>query len=234
MGRVLRPHAGEILRPVPAVSGVANPAGAATGTVAVSVESTNYQKFQTRNPVVRRLIDGFYEQVSELVGPLEARSALDAGCGEGETMLRLGSMLGTRRVGIDLDEDAVALARERVDGAEIFTASLYELPFEADEFDLVLCREVLEHLNDPGAAVDEIARTSGSDIVISVPFEPWFRLGSAMRGKYLRTFGNHPEHVNHWSRRTLREFLSAHVQVVELRVSAPWLIAHCRPLGAGR
>ena len=117
-------------------------------------------------------------------------------------------------------------------GAEFLQGSLYEIPFDRDQFDLVLCLEVLEHLEDPGSALDELARTGRSDLVVSVPYEPWFRAGSAMRGKYLRTLGNHPEHINHWNRRSLRQLLEAHVEVLDCSVSMPWLVAHCRTRGS--
>ena len=68
------------------------------------------------------------------------------------------------------------------------------MPFEDDSFDLVLCLEVLEHVPEPGAALAELARVCCGRIVLSVPDEPWFRLGSLARGKYLRGLGDHPEH----------------------------------------
>ena len=51
-----------------------------------SIDTSNYEKFQTGNPVVRRLIDRFYGKVGELVASLAPATVLDAGCGEGETL----------------------------------------------------------------------------------------------------------------------------------------------------
>lgn len=199
----------------------------------MSVDTTNYEKFQTGNPVVRRLIDGFYAKVEETVAPLKPETVLDAGCGEGETLDRLASVLPSRPVGIDLNPESVEFAGQRLPDASLSVANLLELPFADDQFDLVLCLEVLEHLPDPAAGLAELARVSGRDIVVSVPHEPWFRLGSLARGKYLKTWGNHPEHVNHWNPRSLRDFLATQVEVVEVKTSTPWLIARCRPIPAG-
>jgi len=199
----------------------------------MSVDTTNYEKFQTGNPVVRRLIDGFYAKVEETVAPLKPETVLDAGCGEGETLDRLASVLPAQPVGIDLNPESVEFAGQRLPDASLSVANLLELPFADDQFDLVLCLEVLEHLPDPAAGLAELARVSGRDIVVSVPHEPWFRLGSLARGKYLKTWGNHPEHVNHWNPRSLREFLATQVEVVEVKSSTPWLIARCRPIPAG-
>ena len=76
-------------------------------------------------------------------------------------------------------------------------ASVLALPFAARSFDVVTCLEVLEHLDDPAAAARELARVARRAVVVSVPFEPWFRAGNVLRGNYLAHLGNHPEHVQH-------------------------------------
>lgn len=177
---------------------------------------------------MRRLIDRFYARVTELVAPLDAASLLDAGCGEGETLVRIGPSLPPRTAAVDLNPEAVAFTTRRFPQVEVTHQSILELSFDNESFDLVVCLEVLEHLVDPGAALGELRRVASKDIVISVPHEPWFRAGSLLRGKYLRGFGNHPEHVNHWTPTSLRGFLETQLEVVSLVRSMPWLIAHCR------
>jgi 2-polyprenyl-3-methyl-5-hydroxy-6-metoxy-1,4-benzoquinol methylase len=193
------------------------------------MESTNYEKFQTGNPVVRRLIERFYERLFATIGTEPPASLLDAGCGEGETLARLDGSLPERTVAVDLSAEAVEFTRQRLPGVEVDCRCVESLPYEDRSFDLVLCLEVLEHVPEPAAAVAELARVTGGRLVVSVPHEPWFRLGSLMRGKYLRGLGNHPEHVNHWNPRSLRAFLEQQMEVVSLRGSFPWLIAECRP-----
>jgi 2-polyprenyl-3-methyl-5-hydroxy-6-metoxy-1,4-benzoquinol methylase len=195
-------------------------------------ESSNYAKFQTSNPVVRRLIDRFYDRLRFIVEPLDAQSVLDAGCGEGETVARLADCLPERISAIDASSEAVEFTARRLPSVEVAQADLRSLSFADDSFDLVLCLEVLEHIDDPETALRELARVGREHLVISVPHEPWFRLGSAARGKYLRTLGNHPEHVNHWGERSLRAFLGSEVPVVSVAKAFPWLIAHCRPARA--
>lgn len=193
------------------------------------MESSNYRKFQTANPVVGALIERFYRGVTTAAAAGDATSLLDAGCGEGETLDRLGDDLPERTVAVDIDPDAVAFTRERVPGVEVACHSIDSLPFEDDSFDLVLCLEVLEHVRDPGTALTELARVCSDRVVISVPDEPWFRLGSLARGKYLRGLGDHPEHLNHWNPRSLRVLLDQEVEVLSVRRSFPWVIAECRP-----
>jgi len=194
-----------------------------------AVDTSNYEKFQTGNPVVRRLIDRFYGKVGELVAPLAPATVLDAGCGEGETLERLGGVLDGSVTGVDLNPESVDYAARRIPGGSFRVADLTDLPFDDDSFDLVLCLEVLEHIPGPKPALAELSRVCRGDIVVSVPSEPWFRLGSLARGKYLQGWGNHPEHVNHWNPRSLREFLSESTEVVTVERSTPWLLAHVRP-----
>jgi ubiquinone/menaquinone biosynthesis C-methylase UbiE len=196
--------------------------------------SSNYAKYQTANPVVRRLIDRFFVHVRDIVQSLAAESLLDAGCGEGEALAQLRALLPERVVAVDVSAGAVEATGRRLPFVDARQASLYELPFEDRSFDAVLCLEVLEHLKDPETALAELARVSGGDIVISVPHEPWFRLGSMLRGKYVRRLGNHPEHVNHWGPRSLPDLLGRRFEVVTLTRSFPWLIAHCRPRRSAR
>jgi 2-polyprenyl-3-methyl-5-hydroxy-6-metoxy-1,4-benzoquinol methylase len=194
-----------------------------------AVDTSNYEKFQTGNPVVRRLIDRFYGKVGGLVSAVRPESVLDAGCGEGETLERLAGLLPASVTGIDLNPDSVEFAARRIPDGSFSVADLTALPFEDDSFDLVLCLEVLEHIADPAPALAELSRVCRGDIVLSVPSEPWFRLGSLARGKYLEGWGNHPEHVNHWNPRSLRAFLDSEADVVTVERSTPWLVAHARP-----
>jgi len=194
-------------------------------------KSSNQAKFETSNPVVQRLIAGFFAKLESLVAPLGATATLDAGCGEGETIARLGDVLGERVSAVDIEPRCVDEVRGRLPDVAVRRGDVTDLPFGDGEFDLVLCLEVLEHVTDPGRAVRELARVSSRDVVVSVPYEPWFRLGSLLRGKYVRSLGNHPEHVNHFRPRTLRALLEADLEVLEVRVAFPWLLAAARVRG---
>jgi len=196
-------------------------------------ESTNYAKFQTANPIVKRLIDRFYDRLLATVSPSPS-SLLDAGCGEGETLARLGARLPSRVVAVDASAAAVAFTAKRFPGAEVSRERLERLPYGDGEFEVVLCLEVLEHVPRPLDAVFELARVSASQVVVSVPFEPWFQLGSLARGKHVAALGNHPEHVNHYNRGSLRRLLEPAMAEVSVQVSFPWLIARCRPRPAPR
>jgi SAM-dependent methyltransferase len=60
------------------------------------------------------------------------------------------------------------------------------LPFKDNEFDTVICLDVLEHLENIHAVFDELCRVSKKSIIISLP-NPWSDLFTTLR------IGNHSE-----------------------------------------
>ena len=186
---------------------------------------TRQEKYSDPNLVVRLVIGRFFRRLGAILAELDPHSVLDAGTGEGE-MLRRGVLPAAVRP-VCLDLRAASLAE--VATPHRVCASVLALPFAARSFDAVTCLEVLEHLDQPAAAVRELARVARRAVVVSVPFEPFFRIGNVLRGKHLGRLGNHPEHVQHWNRRTFRAFLSGSVAEVRIVEAFPWIIACCRP-----
>ena len=62
----------------------------------------------------------------------------------------------------------------------------------------MLALEVLEHLEDPAAAVAEMRRVSSRAVALTVPLEPFFRGGNLARGRYVERLGSTPGHLNTW------------------------------------
>ena len=92
---------------------------------------------------------------------------LDLGCGEGRHIFgALDEYKDIYCVGLDQDIPSLDVCKEGLvffeefnTGSTIFIqGSVYNLPFEDDAFDLVICSEVLEHLDDYHAAIKEIYR----------------------------------------------------------------------------
>ena len=106
-------------------------------------------------------------------------------------------------------------------------ASICDLPFRSGAFDLVVACEVLEHVDDPRRALEELLRVTSRFALLSVPHEPWWRVLNVLRGKYLRDRGNTPGHVQHFTAAAFRGFLGAQCRVSRFARPTPWLMALC-------
>jgi len=163
-------------------------------------ETTNYLKHANTNPIQKALIDNFYKNFYKIIRPLRASSILDVGCGEGFTLKKLQEKkIGKNNEGIDYSGTAVKIGHKIYPELNLKRGDVYKLDYKENSFDLIICTEVLEHLKDPIKAVAEIKRVTNRYIVFSVPNEPFFIAANLLRGKYLKRFGNHPEHINHWT-----------------------------------
>ena len=58
----------------------------------------------------------------------------------------------------------------------ILKEDIQQLSFEDNTFDIVLCQQVLEHVPDPVKAIKELRRVAAEQLIITVPYEPFFTL----------------------------------------------------------
>ena len=191
-----------------------------------TVTGNTYDKYGSKNPVVRRLMAGFEGTLDELFTQADPQSLLDVGCGEGVLTHQWAQRLGDERrvVGIDLDDPALHAewTKRTAPNLEYRVMKAENLPFADGEFDAATAIEVLEHVPDAEHTVAEMARVCSGHLLVSVPREPLWRGLNMARGAYLRDLGNTPGHLNHWSKRSFVALLSKHGEVVEARSPFPW------------
>jgi SAM-dependent methyltransferase len=189
-----------------------------------------YDKYATRNPVERRLVGAFLDDVRELAASTEADEAHEVGCGEGELSLML-AREGLRMRGSDVSAEVIEEARRRAAAAglevDYRTAPIESLAPPGDAAELVVCCEVLEHLDDPERALDRLIELAQPWLLLSVPREPLWRVLNLARFKYVGELGNTPGHLGHWSRRGFLGLLRSRVEVVDVRSPVPWTMALC-------
>jgi 2-polyprenyl-3-methyl-5-hydroxy-6-metoxy-1,4-benzoquinol methylase len=197
-----------------------------SGTAVTEVPTGNtFDKYGSKNPVVKRLMAGFHRTLDELWGRAAPSSMLDVGCGEGVLTVEWAERLGDGRVvGIDLDDPKLRAewAKRERPNLEFRAEEATRLSFADDEFDLAAAIEVLEHVPEPEATLAEMARVARGHLLVSVPREPLWRGLNMARGAYWRDLGNTPGHVNHWSKRGFVSLLSRYGAVEEARSPFPW------------
>lgn len=195
--------------------------------IAGAQRSDNEAKYRSNNPVVRYLVGRFLRRVSEVAATERPRRVLEVGCGEGIVLATLAARLpGTRFDGLELDEMALEQARVRCPGAKLVRGDACELPFGDQSFDLVVCLEVLEHLPEPGRALRELRRVARGGCLLSVPHEPFFRVGNLLRGKNVARLGDPSDHLQHWGARQFADFCGRELAVRIRTTAFPWLIVY--------
>lgn len=183
-----------------------------------------YDKYGTKNPLARVLMGGFLRAVTGLYRRVAPASVLEVGCGEGRLAQHLVTSAPRPDRFVVTDMDLVCLAPGLDPLLEARQASVYDLPFEDGAFDLVVCCEVLEHLDDPGRGLAEVARVARRAALVSTPREPLWRALNVMRGRYLGDLGNTPGHVQHFGRRGLEALVGSRMRIVETRTPVPWTV----------
>lgn len=131
---------------------------------------------------------------------------LDLGCWVG-FLLDEARGRGWETVGVEPSAFASAFARERL-GLEVRPGDLFSASLEPRSFDAVVLGDVIEHLPDPGAALDRIgALTSpGGVLYLTLP-DAGSRIARVLGSRWWSVI---PTHVQYFTRASLGELLNRH------------------------
>lgn len=185
--------------------------------------------FESNDPAAH--LDGQARLVEEIVrrSAVASPAILDVGSGRGE-LLRAAADAGLEHtVGLELSTAMVAHARDQLKVTVLAeTVEDHAARIGDGRYDAVVLSAVLEHVHDPNATIEAIARVSrpGSILYIDTPQEPHLmsHLGNAIgRVTRSRTVFNlsptfSPFHVYGFSERALRTLLAKHGFAIEERL----------------
>ncbi len=185
----------------------------------MAATTTNFEKHTSKNPLKKFFINNYFNNFLELISDLKIETVLDAGCGEGFTLNKLKQNgIGQKYEGIDYSEDAIKLGRKIYPNLDIKKGDIYNLLYKENSFDLIICTEVLEHLDDPQKALSDILRVSSRYILLTVPNEPWFTLFNFTQ------WGKDIGHINHWSSFSFQKFIihNSKFRILRKKHPFPW------------
>jgi SAM-dependent methyltransferase len=150
---------------------------------------------------------------------VEGKRVLDAGCGVGYGSRMLAQRRPDSLAAVDISEEALAEARGLLgDDFELQRADIRDLPFDSESFDVVVCFEVIEHVERQAEAIAEFKRVLRRDgmLLISSPNSDVYPPGD-------------PHHVREYSPEELRAELLAEFDTVSLHRQHPWLASAVLP-----
>jgi len=193
--------------------------------------SSNEHKYNTKNLFKKRLINVFLNNTKDLINKLAFDSIMDFGCGEGYVLHYLSKNIdfGNKKIlGIDYSESAINSARELNKNFDFLIENEKYLDSVSDNsFDVVICFEVLEHLEEPQTVLKKLYNVSNKYLIVSVPNEPLFTILRFLSFNNWLRFGRHPEHVNFWNINSFYKFIeeNIHPKKITIKISNTWIIA---------
>ncbi len=186
-----------------------------------------YNKYKTKNPIARLLTHRFLVAVEQLVKQIKPASIHEVGCGEGHLTTVLAHQ-AKQILATDFSSQVVNHAKNNSQlkqaGVNFEVANVYDLQKAKHGANLVVCCEVLEHLETPSLAMSKLIELADPYLLLSVPREPIWRMMNMARFKYWGALGNTPGHIQHWSKKTFLDFVGGYMNIIEVRTPLPWSI----------
>ncbi|MFX1453245.1 MAG: class I SAM-dependent methyltransferase [Promethearchaeota archaeon] len=166
------------------------------------VEEKFSDKFhQRRLTITLNLIKKIVSSNSKLV---------DLGCGEGHFTARFLKFINSDNLyGLDYSISAIKKAKSAFQDIEFCVADVFDLPYPDGYFDIVVCNNLIEHIENPVLLLKNIKRILKKDghIIISTPSR--YRLDNVARiiqGKRIQLISKY--HVTEYSVGQIIELLS--------------------------
>ncbi len=164
-----------------------------------------------------------YAFAAEFMQTNQYQSVLDFGCGSGHKLIQYLGQFQT--IGIELPETLTFL---KVKYPTRTWLEAGEIDSHANKIDLIVCADVIEHVQDPEELLHQLQTLSdGADIIISTPAR------DLKRGRWHYGPPPNPYHVREWSQSELAAWLSSEFRIIYHTISNEvqgTQMILCRPL----
>ena len=173
-----------------------------------------YDQFNNREQRAAFITEIFSKEIEE------SKSILDVGC----DFNNLKNIVGQKVTGVDLygePDFKIDFEKEKLS------------QFKDREFDMIVCTEVLEHLENFHEMVDEIFRVSNKYVLISLPncadfFTRIYILSTGNIGKFYGLPQKKPEDRHRWffSHINLEDFFQSYSKKTQFRILRRFLVCN--------
>jgi 2-polyprenyl-3-methyl-5-hydroxy-6-metoxy-1,4-benzoquinol methylase len=186
------------------------------------------------NLMMKQFYTKLLNQISNCYDQDDDFSILDMGCGIGILSAIISQNFPSAKVtGFDISNEVVKSARLLSPSISFYVGNIYSLPHCKESFDMVICLEVLEHLDRPETIIDNIARLCKKYAIFSIPNNWKFRAVNVIRFKYLERKGSTPNHKNEWTKEEFSSLLSPYFKINDVStVAGVWLQFLCEKLNS--
>ena len=173
-----------------------------------------------RSPQGRAMEALVTESIPVLLEPQPGERILDVGCGEGNHLSFFSPSLYSL-YGLDASPLMVQRAMEKLGNRAVLKVGRAEdLPFEDNEFDLVLFINTLEFLEDPLAALKEAGRVAKRSVFIGVTNSlSWYFLYTKVQSLLHKPFFDQFSFFNLWQ-------LKSYIRSAYGSVPVQWRCSH--------
>jgi ubiquinone/menaquinone biosynthesis C-methylase UbiE len=182
-----------------------------------------YDKFESKNCLVNLIMSNYRKNLLNFLVNLDIRTVLDIGSGKGDLISLISADRPDMRFfGSDLWKDDTNLKYKNRTPIQWISANGEHLPFRKSSFDLILACEVLEHVDNPNKVLSEIQRVTKKYSLVTVPWEPIWKVLNIVRMKYLENYGNTPGHIHNWSKKNIEKLVRNFFAIEKSKVVFPW------------
>jgi len=134
------------------------------------------------------------KMIIELISTLKCRNILDVGCGNGRLMDEMHKKLKVPVCGIDLSKSIIEKNKKFYPNYEFYCLDIQK-EYLNRKFELVVCSEILEHLEEIDQAITNLSQMVSRYFIITVPKGRIFPIDRKMG------------HKRHFSKETIHRLL---------------------------
>lgn len=124
-----------------------------------------------------------------------AKKIVDIGCGLGEQLYLVNQLVPSASViNCDIDPEIIKLGKKKYPDIEFKLQSADDIDFDDKSVDIIICSNLIEHVNNPEKVLSEIQRVLKDDGLLLIDFPNGYCMGELifrLGGKFLHGKSSH-------------------------------------------